>query len=175
MEKKNETSIVTNSGDPETFYKWKLNSLILRMVYPQVLSNFYGKTKDVEKTRALVKDIGKRSALRVLDRFPIKEFDIKILIRKLTYKHWGAKSVIKGNVKDGVLRIIIDKCPICQGLEPLEIKGLHYCIPTSGFLEGAFQILQQKYDKLSQMKFTFDTIESKGSNDKKCVHICKIQ
>jgi len=34
------TEIVTNSGDPKMFYKWKLNSLILRMVYPQIVSNF---------------------------------------------------------------------------------------------------------------------------------------
>ncbi|MBD3230377.1 MAG: hypothetical protein GF329_19515 [Candidatus Lokiarchaeota archaeon] len=176
MESSENKSIVTESGDPETFIKWKLNSLILRMVYPQVLSNFVIKFRDdISKAKEYVKDVGSRTAKRVLEEFPIKEFRPKILIRKLTYWHWGTKSKVKGKVKNGELDIIIDKCPLCHGLAPLEIEGLHYCTAFSGFLEGAFTVLQEKYDKMPQSTFTFETVESRGSNDPVCIHRCIIE
>ena len=163
-------------GDPKLFYKWNLNTLILKMVYPQVFSKFVLKFKDdIKVAKHHLKNIGKNSAIRVIEDFPIKEFNIKILIRKLTYRHWGTKCKILGKIKDGELRIIIKKCPLCEGLEPLEVEGLHYCTSTAGFLEGAIEVLQKKYDNLNQSKFTFDTIESVGSNDPRCIHLCKIE
>ncbi|MHA1310806.1 MAG: hypothetical protein ACTSQO_07720 [Candidatus Helarchaeota archaeon] len=170
------TEIVTNSGDPKMFYKWKLNSLILRMVYPQIVSNFVIKyNNDISKINKALLDIGKNSARRVISEFPIKEFNTKILIRKITWRHWGTKSIVKGNIKDGELKIIVKKCPLCMGLAPLEIEGLHYCVSFAGFLQGAFEVLQKKYKKLIQNKMTFETIESKGSNDLNCVHLCRIE
>ncbi|MHA1268154.1 MAG: hypothetical protein ACTSPY_00080 [Candidatus Helarchaeota archaeon] len=172
-----EIEIVSNSGDPKTFYKWRLNSLILKMVYPQILSNFVVKfgSSDLNSTKQALRNIGINTAKRVLKEFPIEEYNPKILIRKLTYRHWGTKSKIIGKIKDGEMRIVIKKCALCENLSPLEIEGLHYCISFAGFLEGAFEVLQKKFPKMTRKKFTFDTIASRGSSAPKCVHICKIE
>ncbi|MHA1231638.1 MAG: hypothetical protein ACTSRP_19520 [Candidatus Helarchaeota archaeon] len=168
--------LVKNSGDPNIFYKWKLNSLILKMVYPQILSKLVIKyDNDIDKAKEAVKAIGYRAARRIIKEYPIKEYNPKILIRKLTYRHWGTKSVVKGKTKDGELRIIVKKCPLCEGLIPLDIEGLHYCISFSGFLEGAFKTIQELYDKFPRNNFVFDTIESKGSNNPICIHLCRIE
>jgi hypothetical protein len=171
-----ESNVVSNAGDKEKFHRWRLNSLILQMVYPQVLSNLVIKYQnDIGFAKAHLKDIRRNTGTNVMNEFPIKEFNPKILIRKLTYWHWGTKSQVKGKVKNGELRIIVKKCPLCFGLAPLEVEDIHYCIPFSGFLEGAFKVLQAKYPKMPQSTFIFDTIESRGSSDPLCIHYCKIE
>ena len=158
-------------GKPEEFAQWKLSAMLLRMVYPTVISDF-ANYMEVTEIRDRVFRIGRNSGSQFYQIYKIKGKKLVTILKKLNKKIWDSKVRIKKEPNKEIYHLESKKCPVCGDLPPLELEGLHYCLPVAGFLEGYLNELVKDVDlgiEPGTIKCT--TIQSVCTHESKiCIH-----
>ena len=158
-------------GTPQQFTKMKLSAMLLRMVYPTVISDF-ANHMEIPEIRDRVFRIGKNSGSQFYEFYKIKGKKLVSIVKRIFKKVWDSKVNVKKEDGDDIFLLESKNCPVCGELPPLELPELHYCIPVAGFLEGYLNELVKETDlgiKPGSIKCT--TIQSVCTHESKtCIH-----
>ncbi|NHI93804.1 MAG: hypothetical protein EAX96_15055 [Candidatus Lokiarchaeota archaeon] len=158
-------------GTPEEFSKMKLSAMLLRMVYPTVISDF-ANHMEVNEIRERVFRIGKNSGSQFYEYYKIRGKKLVPIIKRMFKQIWDSKVKVKKEGDDHVYHLISKNCPVCGDLPPLELPELHYCIPVAGFLEGYLNEMAKHKDlgfQPGSIKCT--TLQSVCTHESKtCIH-----
>ncbi len=159
-------------GDPQKFFEMKLTTIFIRIVYPGVLSTLLVE-HGLETAKNYVRDLGYRVSKYVFNYFRTKSNEFEKIIDELGQKLWGTKFKIQFDKKREIYKISPKSCPLCEDLPPLEIEGLHYCVPLEGFLIGYFELLK-KHNLFYFEEIIAKVIHSKGSGADNCLYEVKL-
>jgi len=147
------------------YFKIKMSNLLLRMVYPTVLSFFI--TYDKDNVDLYLGNIVQNTVISLLKLRTPKGNNIKSLLRKLI-KLWGKSYKIK--MRKELIVISTKKCPLCKEMPTLDLKGHYYCDIISIFVERFLNELKN-HKNPKQFKYTnfrTKTTKSMGSGDDRC-------
>ena len=157
-------------GTPQYFANMKLSAMLLRMVYPTVLTDFANHMELSEVKERLFR-IGKRSGEQLFEYFKVKGNKIEKIIKEIFKKIWDSKVKIRKEEDGDVLFLETKDCPVCGDLPPLELEDLHYCIPVAGFLEGYLNELAKIRYIGIKGSIKVDTIQSICTQESEsCIH-----
>ncbi|MBD3229575.1 MAG: hypothetical protein GF329_15445 [Candidatus Lokiarchaeota archaeon] len=165
---------IKKSVDPKEFLDWKINVLLVGMVYTSLFSRFIKKYGN-EKAKILLHNIGARTAQLVKDKYTYKGKKFNRIIKYCLGKFWGSKSELRRLKGDSEYLISIKDCIFCSSLGSKieDLREVHYCEPTSGFIEEIYNQIASEY-KLKIRKIEVKTIASKVMGSKKCQYKIKI-
>ena len=158
-------------GTPEEFCKMKLSAMLMRLVYPTVLSDFAGHM-DIDQVRDRVFRIGVNSGSQFYEYKKFKGKKLTVIVKKIFKKVWDSKVKLIKEGKGETYFLESKKCPVCGDLPPLDLPELHYCIPVAGFLQGYLNKFVNDNDigiQPGTIKCT--TIQSRCTHESKaCIH-----
>ena len=156
------------SEDVIDYFKIRMTTLLLRIVYPSILGLFI--SKDTENVDMHLRNVAETTASSFLKIIVPKGNDPKEIVEKIS-KLWGRKYTIKRDKNSIIIRT--KHCPLCEEMPTLELKGHHYCnivgIFTEVFLNQIHSYKDPKKFKFSDFKVK--TTTSKGSGDDRCEYI----
>jgi len=172
-------------GAPEDLYGRKALHIVAQMAYPAVVA-FLAEHYGAEEATEHLRDLGSRICKKLMRVYKPKKKKFGPLIKEFFNTCWEdkkikVKAVEKNKLKRPTKFLIYDKdCGLCPKEEELEpIENLNFCSAISGFLETMLQELTAKnypigfkYDK--NVTFKVDTLQSRGSGKKKCIHEIKV-
>jgi len=159
-------------GDPQTFFRMKLSTIFLRIVYPGVLISFL-RDYDFETAKKHVWNLGYRVSKYIFNYFKPKSNEFQKILDEFGEKLWGTKFKIQIDKKKEAYLISPETCPLCEDMPPLEMKGLHNCFPLEGFLIGYFESLKEH--NLFEFKEMYaKVLQSKGSGADRCLYEVKV-
>ncbi len=158
-----------NRGSVKEFANYKLSALLLRMVYPSVLSDFASQM-DLEEVKERLVRVGYNTGKQFFEIYKVKGKKIKGILREIYKNIWDSKLKIKKIDADKYL-LETKNCPICGDLPPLELESLHYCDPIAGFLEAYInELIEIRNIGIGTRKIKVQTLQSKcSSGTKSCV------
>ena len=161
-------------GDPEKFLKMNMSTLIVKMYYPNVVSDLYV-THGLEKATKHLNNIGDRAAKKFLTYYqPKSETPLK-LIKEMS-KFVGKFYKIK-KLKDGSFSITTKRCPLCHDMPEMDLPGLKNCEPLGGFNTGFFKNFNplKNPNNIDFSKYKGIVTKSMGSGDDICELIIKLE
>jgi len=161
-------------GDPQEFLKLEISTLLIRMIYPAVLSHFIGNFS-VEETKKHLFNIGKNSADKMLAHYHPKAKDIKKVIKSIT-KLWSGKFKIKEYKKENVFTLTTKQCPLCYEMPEISIEGLHNCYPLASFIDGylnGYALIPN--EKLNYKSTKTRITKSLGAGDPYCELLIQVE
>ncbi|NHI94741.1 MAG: hypothetical protein EAX96_19780 [Candidatus Lokiarchaeota archaeon] len=151
----------------------KIGTLIVRVIYPAILSHCYHKVGKEEAIRLLYKlgeDIMDEYLKTKILKWDKKDF--QGYVKDFLKFFYNSKGKIK-KVNENLYHIIDDNCILCTDVK---VEGLpfHYCLPYAGSINKLLKILVER-EKIPKMKFYVDTIYSKSNEDPYCVHAIRLE
>jgi len=165
-------SNIISRGDPQTFFRMKLSTIFLRIVYPGVLTDFLTEY-DFETAKKHVWDLGYRVSKYVFNYFKTKSNEFEKIMDEIGEKLWGTQFKIQFDKGRSVYLVSPKSCPLCEDMPPLDMKGLHNCFPLEGFLIGYFELLKE-HNLFDYKEVFVKVLQSKGSGADKCLYEVKI-
>ncbi|NVM28190.1 MAG: hypothetical protein HWN65_05055 [Candidatus Helarchaeota archaeon] len=159
-------------GDVQKFFKMKLNTVFLRMVYPGVITRFLTEN-DFETAKRLMWDLGYRVSRYIFNYFIPKSNKFVKIIEEFGKKIWGTTFKIKFDKTKKSYLIKPRSCPLCEDLPPFDVEGLHNCFPLEGFLIGYFELLKE-HNLFNYSEISAKTLQSKGTGADSCIYEVKI-
>jgi len=155
-------------GDPQEFKKIKISTLLLKIVYPVVLSYFYRNKGAAEASKHLI-NIGLKTSTKFARYHTPKSDNIKKVLKEMM-NYWGPKYKIKENKEDSTYTLYTKHCTLCKDMPELDLEGMHYCSPVSGFIEGYLNsLISIKNPSVFPFEsFSASVIKSMGSGDPYC-------
>lgn len=174
MNKDEDIYSLRRSANPEEFLDWKINNLLVGMVYTSLFSRFINKYGS-EKTKVLLRNIGTRTAQLVVDKYKYKGKNFFHIIKYCLGKFWSSKAKVEQIEKNSEYLIIIKDCVFCSSLGgKLEnLENIHYCEPTGSFIEEFYNIIANKR-QLKYSKIKVETIASKVTGSENCQYKIRI-
>ena len=155
---------MADRGSIKEFTKMKLSALLLRMVYPSVLSDFASQM-DLGKVKERLTRIGFNAGKEFFQYYKVKGKKIEKILKEIYKNIWDSKVKIKKIEEDKWLLESKD-CPICGDLPPLELENLHYCEPVGGFVEAYInELIEIRNIGIGTRKIKVRTVQSKCSSD----------
>ena len=155
--------------NPKEFLSWRINNLLVGLVYTSLFSRFIKNFGSGEEIKTRLHNIGKRTAELVFDIYKYKGKNFSNILKYISYHHWGCHMIINTIEKDSIYELTTKECMFCKSIgTTIEgIKDVHYCEPTSGFIEELYNLIAGAKPKLKFKKIKVSTIDSlvAGSSD----------
>ncbi len=165
---------LSKRGDPKKFLKMNMTTLLVKMYYPNVLSDLYI-NHGLENANKHLNNIGDRAARKFLKYYQPKATTPLKLVKEMS-KFVGKSYKIK-QTKDGSIIITTKKCPLCNEMPELDLPGLKNCEPIGGFINGFFNNFTplKNPNNIDYTKYRGKVTKSMGSGDKFCELIIKME
>ena len=162
-------------GLPEDFLKIKVSTILIKMVYPAILGIFLQDSKSVEETQKRLSSIGYRTAEVMGEFYTPAGKKVKDLVFNISKDLWGIKPRIIYDKKEKLYRIQTRHCPLCKGLPPMEIEGIHYCYPVPSYIEATLNTLASHRADLPFKRVKCQPSLSMGSGANMCEYIVQVE
>ncbi|MBD3230892.1 MAG: hypothetical protein GF329_22125 [Candidatus Lokiarchaeota archaeon] len=162
-------------GKMQELLKIKVTTLLVRMVYPVIVSYFLqnGKEAAIES----VENVAQDTVEEFLRYYKPKENKLSKLLPNLM-KLWGPKyKIIRDKKNRQKLILRTNKCPICEEMPPMDLFGLKYCFIISVFIEKLLNALIKikNPQEFEYTNFSAETTKSVGNMDEYCEIILKFE
>ena len=164
---------LTRRGTARDLIDKKIGTLLVRVIYPAILSHCYhdvGKEESEGLLYKLGEDIMdeymKANTLK-RERKDFKGYVLDFL--KIFYNSNGKIN----KINDKLYHVVDKKCILCTDIS---VEGLpfHYCLPYAGSISRLLEILVEQ-GKIPRMKCKVETIFSKSNEDPHCVHAIRLE
>ena len=162
---------IANRGSPKEFSNKKINTLIVTMLYPAVLSYCYKNMKKDEAEHSL-KKLGWYLADFLYEVYEGNKSNFQEYLKDF-FKFFYFNKIKIEQISENSYRIYDKKCMLCSDIE---IEGLrfHNCIPYAGTIEKLLYWLATD-GKIPNYKYNVETIASKSSGDRVCIHEIQVR
>lgn len=157
-------------GTAKVLANKEIGTLIVKMIYPAVLTYCYEHLGEEEATKTLF-DLGARIMDDFLKIYAQERDNFKQYIKDYLLIFFNSKAKIK-KIEKNRYHVIDDKCILCQDIA-LEGLNFHYCVPYAGSIQRLLQVLAKR-GRIPNHQYEVKTISSRGSGDKYCIHEIKI-
>lgn len=164
---------ISQRGTAKDLIDKKIGTLLVRVIYPSILSHCYHQ-------------VGKEEAIRLLWQLGVDIMDEYLKAKILRWDRDNFQDYVKdflkyfynsnGKIKkinENLYHVIDENCILCT---EIAVKGLpfHYCLPYAGSISRLLEILVEE-GKIPKKKFNVETVYSRSNEDPYCVHAIRVE
>ncbi|MHA1378959.1 MAG: hypothetical protein ACTSRG_11305 [Candidatus Helarchaeota archaeon] len=158
-------------GTAKVLFTKEIGTLIVKMIYPSVLTYCY-ENLGKEKAISILYKLGSDIMDDFLKFYNKENESFQDYIKDYLMIFYNSKAKIK-KIEENLYHVIDEKCILCQDIV-LEGLPFHYCVPYAGSIGRMLDVLVEQ-DKIPKFKYKVKTISSKGSGDPSCIHAITIE
>ncbi|MHA1793959.1 MAG: hypothetical protein ACTSVI_15060 [Promethearchaeota archaeon] len=154
-------------GSAKDFSTKKIGKMVVTMLYPAILSHCYTKLGKEGAIQAL-KKMGEKIADDYLKIYSMNKHTFQENIKDFFKIFYDSKVKIK-KIDANRYDVVDNDCILCSDIT---VEGLpfHYCTAYSGSIQRVLEFLKSEGKISVEHDYEVETIASKGSGDKACIH-----